>query len=171
MTGQVETKFTLPHSNKVDEHVATMKERFFEDLKIGDRFKSETYKVTEEQIISFAREFDPQPFHLERAVADKTMFGGLIASGWHTAAITMRLFVQMLNCAEGAIGLGVDELRWPNAVKPGDELQVEVEIVDLRESRSKQAYGVVRLRYVTTNQRGEIVQTMFASALVPRKTK
>ena len=148
-----------------------MKERFFEDLKVGDRFKSQAYKVSEEQIIAFAREFDPQPFHLDRAVGDKTMFGGLIASGWHTAAITMRLFVQTLNFAEGAIGLGVDELRWPTAVKPDDELQVEVEIVDLRESRSKPTHGVVRLRYATTNQRGEIVQTMFASALVLRRGK
>ena len=148
-----------------------MKERFFEDLKIGDRFKSETYKVSEERIVSFAREFDPQPFHLDRAVGNKTIFGGLIASGWHTAAITMRLFVRTLNFAEGAIGLGVDELRWPNAVKPGDALQVEVEIVDLRESRSKPTHGVVRLGYTTTNQRGEIVQTMFASALVPRRSK
>lgn len=146
-----------------------MNERFFEDLKVGERYKSESYKVTEEQIVEFAREFDPQPFHLDRAVGDKTIFGGLIASGWHTAAITMRLFVRALNFAEGAIGLGVDELRWPNAVKPGDALQVEVEIVDLRESRSKPTHGVVRLGYVTTNQRGEIVQTMFASALVPRK--
>jgi acyl dehydratase len=148
-----------------------MPERFFEDVEKGDRFKSETYKVTEEQIISFAREFDPQPFHLDATVADRTMFGGLIASGWHTAAITMRLFVQTLNFAEGAIGLGVDELRWPNAVKPNDVLQVETEIVDLRESRSKPTYGVVRLRYVTTNQRSEIVQTMFASALVLRRNK
>lgn len=146
-----------------------MKERYFEDLKVGDRFKSETYRVTEEEIISFARKFDPQPFHLDAAVARQTMFKELIASGWHTAAITMRLFVRMLNCAEGAIGLGVDELRWPNAVRPNDVLQVEVEIVDLRESRSKPSYGVVRLRYVTTNRGGEIVQTMFASALVLRK--
>jgi acyl dehydratase len=148
-----------------------MPERFFEDVKKGDRFKSETYKVTEEQITSFAREFDPQPFHLDATVADRTMFGGLIASGWHTAAITMRLFVQTLNFVEGAIGLGVDELRWPNAVKPNDVLQVETEIVDLRESRSKPTHGVVRLRYVTTNQRSEIVQTMFASALVLRRNK
>jgi acyl dehydratase len=147
-----------------------MKGRYLEDLKVGDRFKSQTYKVSEEQIISFAREFDPQPFHLDRAVADRTMFNGLIASGWHTAAITMRLFVQTLNFAEGAIGLGVDELRWPNAVRPGDELKVEIEIVDLRTSRSKPTHGVVRLRYVTTNQRGEIVQTMFASALVLRRS-
>jgi acyl dehydratase len=146
-----------------------MSERYFDDLRCGERFQSSKYIVTEEEIINFAREFDPQPFHLDAAVADRTMFGGLIASGWHTAAITMRLFVQTLNFAEGAIGLGVDELRWPTAVKPGDKLQVEVEIVDLRESRSKPSHGVVRLRYVTTNQRGEIVQTMFASALVLRR--
>jgi len=146
-----------------------MSERYFEDLKAGDRFKSETYAVSEEQLISFAREFDPQPFHLDAAVADQTMFKGLIASGWHTAAITMRLFVQTLNFAEGAIGLGVDELRWPNAVRPGDRLQVETEIIDLRVSRSKPSHGVVRLRSVTVNQHGEVVQTMSASALVLRR--
>jgi acyl dehydratase len=145
-----------------------MKQRYFEDLKAGDRFRSATYKVSQEQIISFAREFDPQPFHLDAAVAPQTMFAGLIASGWHTAAITMRLFVQTLNFAEGAIGLGVDELRWPNAVRPDDVLQVETEIVDLRLSRSKPSHGIVRLRNVTTNQRGEIAQTMTASALVLR---
>lgn len=148
-----------------------MSERYFEDLKPDDRFKSGAYKVSEEQIISFAREFDPQPFHLDVAVARQTMFKELIASGWHTAAITMRLFVQTLNFAEGAIGLGVDELRWPNAVKPGDVLQVETEIADLRLSRSKPTHGIVRLRNVTTNQRGEIVQTMTASALVLRRSE
>lgn len=148
-----------------------MNERFFEDLKAGDRFKSQTYRVSEDQIVSFAREFDPQPFHLNAAAARQTMFKELIASGWHTAAITMRLFVQTLNFAEGAIGLGVDELRWPAAVNPNDVLQVEIEIVDLRESRSKPSHGVVRLRYVTTNQRGEVVQTMYASALVLRRKK
>jgi acyl dehydratase len=147
-----------------------MKQRYFEDLKAGERFKSATYKVSEDQIISFAREFDPQPFHLDAAVAERTMFGKLIASGWHTAAITMRLFVQTLNFAEGAIGLGVDELRWPNAVRPADVLQVETEIVDLRLSRSKPTHGIVRLRNVTTNQRGETVQTMTASALVLRRS-
>ncbi len=148
-----------------------MKERYFEDLKIGDRFKSGTYKVSEDQIVSFAREFDPQPFHIDRAVAHKTMFGGLFASGWHTAAITMRLFVQTLNFAEGAIGLGVDELRWPNAVRPDDVLHVETEILDVRESRSKPTHGIIRIRNVTTNQRSEIVQTMFASALVSRRAQ
>jgi acyl dehydratase len=146
-----------------------MSERYFDDLSSGERLQSGQYIVTEEEIINFAREFDPQPFHLDAAVADRTMFHGLIASGWHTAAITMRLFVQTLNFAEGAVGLGVDELRWPNAVRPDDLLQVETEIVDLRVSRSKPTHGVVRLRNVTTNQRGEVVQTMFASALVLRR--
>src|SRR5437016_6384537 len=147
-----------------------MSQRYFEDLKAGDRFKSGTYKVTEEQIVSFAREFDPQPFHLDQTVARQTMFKELIASGWHTAAITMRLFVRTLNFAEGAIGLGVDELRWPAAVRPNDVLRVETEVVDLRESRSKPSHGIVRIRNVTTNQRGEVVQTMFASALVLRRS-
>ena len=145
-----------------------MKQRYFEDLKVAERFKSDVYSVSEEQLILFAREFDPQPFHLDAVVADQTIFKGLIASGWHTAAITMRLFVQTLNFAEGAIGLGVDELRWPSAVRPDDVLQVETEIVDLRLSRSKPTHGIVRLRNVTTNQRGEIAQTMTASALVLR---
>jgi acyl dehydratase len=146
-----------------------MKERYFEDVKAGDRFKSDPYQVSEEQIISFAREFDPQPFHLDEAVARQTIFKELIASGWHTAAISMRLFVKSLNFAEGAIGLGVDEMRWPTAVGPNDVLQVDTEILDLRESRSKPTYGIIRIRNVTMNQRGEIVQTMMASALVLRR--
>jgi len=145
------------------------KPRVFEDFNAGDRFRSEPSEVTEKQIIEFAREFDPQSFHLDPAAAKQTMFKGLIASGWHTAAISMRLFIQRLNFAEGAIGLGVDELRWPNPVRPGDILRVDTEIVDLRPSRSKPDCGIARIRNVTTNQRGEVVQTMFASALVPRR--
>ena len=85
--------------------------------------------------------------------------------------MSMRLFVQTLNFAEGAIGLGVDELRWPNAVRPGDVLTVETEILELRPSRSRPGYGIIRLRNVTTNQRGEVVQTMLASAMVPRRNQ
>jgi acyl dehydratase len=146
-----------------------VKEHYFDDLKVGDRFKSEPLEVTEKQLIEFAHKFDPQMFHLDRKSAERTIFKGLIASGWHTAAMTMRLFVRTMNFAEGAIGLGVDELRWPNAVRPGDVVAVETEIVDLRPSRSKPNYGIIRLRNVTTNQRGEIVQTMLASAMVPRR--
>ena len=148
-----------------------MEEHYFDDLKVGDRFKSEPLKVTEKQVIEFAHKFDPQMFHLTRKIAERTIFKGLIASGWHTAAMTMRLFVQTLNFAEGAIGLGVDQLRWPNAVRPGDVLSIETEIVDLRRSRSRPGYGIIRLRIVTTNQRGEIVQTMLANAMVPRRDK
>jgi acyl dehydratase len=147
-----------------------MAQRYFEDLKVGDRFNSKSYVVSEEAIVTFAREFDPQSFHIDPTAAPQTMFDGLIASGWHTAAITMRLFVQTLDFAEGALGLGVDELRWPNAVKPGDSLQVETEILDLRASKSKPNHGILRLRNVTTNRRDEVVQTMIASALVRKRS-
>ena len=146
-----------------------MKEHYFDDLKVGDRFKSEPLAVTEKQVIEFAHKFDPQMFHLTRKSAERTIFKGLVASGWHTAAMTMRLFVQTLNFAEGAIGLGVDELRWPNAVRPGDVLKVETEILELQLCHSKPDYGIIQLRNVTTNQRGEIVQTMTANAMVPRR--
>src|ERR1700757_4925573 len=146
-----------------------MKERYFDDLKVGDGFKSEPLSMTEKELVEFAHKFDPQMFHLSRRRAERSIFKGLIASGWHTAAMTMRLFVRTLNFAEGAIGLGVDELRWPNAVRPGDILQVETEILECRLSRSKPAHGIIQLRNVTKNQRGEIVQTMTAHALVPRR--
>src|SRR5438874_7991199 len=143
-----------------------MKEHYFDDLKMGDRFQSEPLNVTEKQLIEFAHKFDPQMFHLSRRRAERSIFKGLIASGGHTAAISMRLFVQTLNFAEGAIGLGVDELRWPNAVRPGDVLTVDTEILELRLSRSRPGHGISRLRNVTANQRGEVVQTMLASAMV-----
>ena len=133
-----------------------MKARYFEDLKIGDRFKSKPLRVTEKKLIDFARKFDPQMFHLSRKEAQRTIFKGLTASGWHTAAMTMALFVQTLNFAKGA---------------PGDVLTVETKILDMRLSRSRPRYGIIRLRNVTTNQRGEIVQTMLASAMVRRRRR
>jgi acyl dehydratase len=148
-----------------------MKHRYFDDLKVGDRFKSEPLRVTEKKVIEFAYKFDPQMFHLSHKGAKRTIFRGLVASGWHTAALTMRLFVQTLNCAKGAIGLGVDKLRWPNPVRPGDVLTIETKILGMRSSRSRPRYGIVRLRNVTTNQRGEIVQTMLASAIVQRRLR
>src|SRR5438034_7760029 len=151
--------------------ILIMKARYFDDLKVDDRFKSESLRVTEKKLIEFAHKFDPQMFHLSRKDAERTIFKGLVASGWHTAAMTMRLFVQTLNHAKGAIGLGVDKLRWPNAVRPGDVLTVETKILDMRLSRSRPRYGIIRLRNVTTNQRGEVVQTMLASALVRRRLR
>jgi acyl dehydratase len=147
----------------------SMEQRYFDDLKAGDRFQSETFEVPAKSIIEFAEKFDPQKFHLNAKSAERSIFKGLIASGWHTAAITMRLFVKTLSFAEGAIGLGVDELRWPNAVRPGDMLRVETEILETRLSRSKPSHGIIRLRNVTKNQRGEIVQTMTAHAMLPRR--
>jgi acyl dehydratase len=146
-----------------------MKERYYEDLKRGQRFRSDTIQVKEKELIEFAHRFDPQMFHLDRKSAERTIFKGLIASGWYTAAITMRLFVQTLNFAEGAIGLGVSELRWPEVVRAGDTLRVETQIVSLRKSRSRPRFGVIKLRNMTTNQRGEIVQEMLGAAMVPRK--
>ena|SRR5690242_17348397 len=146
-----------------------MKELYFDDIKPAAKFQSETFAVPARDIIEFAEKFDPQKFHLNAKSAERSIFKGLVASGWHTAAITMRLFVKTLNFAEGAIGLGVDELRWPHAVRPGDVLQVETEILETRLSRSKPDHGVIRLRNVTKNQRDEVVQTMTASALVPRR--
>ena len=146
-----------------------MAARYFEDLGPGECFISDSFAVTEKQLVEFAYKFDPQMFHLDTKSAERSIFKGLVASGWHTAAITMRLFVKTLNFAEGAIGLGVDELRWPNAVRPGDALRVETEILEARSSRSKPDYGIIRLRNVTKNQRDEVVQTMTAHAMVPRR--
>src|SRR6478752_9990551 len=151
--------------------ILIMKERYFDDLKTGDRFKSEPLNVTVKEVVEFAHKFDPQMFHLSRKRAERSIFKGLIASGWHTAAMSMRLFVKTLNHAKGAIGLGVDKLRWPNAVRPGDVLTVETKILDMRLSRSRPRYGIFRLRNVTTNQRGEVVQTMLASAIVRRRLR
>lgn len=146
-----------------------MKELYFDDLEQGRKFQSEAFSVPAKEIIEFAEKFDPQKFHLNAKSAERSIFKGLVASGWHTAAITMRLFVRTLNFAEGAIGLGVDELRWPNAVRPGDVLQVETEILETRGSKSKPDHGIIRLRNTTRNQRGEVVQTMTANAMVPRR--
>jgi acyl dehydratase len=160
----------LPNREQLSFNVALgMKERYYEDLKRGQRFRSEAIQVKEKELIEFAHRFDPQMFHLNRKSAERTIFKGLIASGWYTAAITMRLFVQTLNFAEGAIGLGVNELRWPDVVRAGDTLRVETQIVSLRKSRSRPRFGIIKLRNVTTNQRGEVVQEMLGAAMVPRK--
>src|SRR5205085_8397110 len=116
-----------------------------EDLRVGDRFGSKALEVTEEMIVDFAQEFDPQPFHLDLDAGTRSVFRGLVASGWHTAAISMRLFVTGdLQLAGGSIGLGVDELQWPRPVRPGDILQLETEIIEMRGSRSKPDRGVIR---------------------------
>ena len=147
-----------------------MTELYFEDVKPGDRFSSEPYTISEDAITSFAREFDVQAFHLEHAAADASVFGGLAASGWHTAAVAMRLFTTgPLRFVGGAVGLGVDELRWPIAVRAGDRLQLVTEIVEARTSKSKPQHGIIRIRNVMTNERGDVVLSYFANALVQRR--
>ncbi len=147
-----------------------MNERYLEDLRAGDRFGSPTHTVTEGAIRDFAREFDPQPFHLDPEAARGTLFNGLAASGWHTAAITMRLMVQgEMRIAGGLIGVGVEGLQWPRPVRPGDTLAVESEVVEVRPSTSRPDRGVVKVRNVTRNQHGEIVFSSVAVLLVPRR--
>ena len=148
-----------------------MTERYLEDVAAGDRFGTHSYHVTKDEILRFALEFDPQAFHLDEAAAEGSDFGGLTASGWFTAAVGMRLFMTgELRFVGGAIGLGVDELRWPTPVRAGDELRLTIEILETRPSRSKPNRGIIRVRNVMTNQRGETVLSLMASALVQRRT-
>lgn len=147
-----------------------MSGRYLEDIQMGDRFESTEYEVSAEAMKNFAREFDPQLFHLDEAAAEKTIFGGLTASGWHTAAIGMRLFVTCgLDPVDGAVGLGVDEMRWPTAVRPGDRLRATIEILATRPSKSRPGFGIVELRNTTRNQRAEVVLTFTANALIRRR--
>jgi acyl dehydratase len=143
--------------------------RAFEDFPIGTRLQSTVIEVTEKSIIEFAKQFDPQPFHLDPATAKRTLFGGLAASGWHTAAISMRLFIQTMNVPGGIIGLGVEELHWPNPVRPGDRLRLDIEITDARLSKSRPGFGIIRIHNVTRNQRDEVVQSFKAGALLPTR--
>jgi|SRR5215471_14451575 len=139
---------------------------YLEDLHVGQRFISETYKIDQAGITSFAAEFDPQPFHLDRAAAQASVFGGLAASGWHTAAVTMRLLVNGgLPLANGIIGLG-GELTWPSPTRPGDTLHVESEIVEITPSRSKPNQAVVKVRSTTLNQQGAQVYIFTGKVLV-----
>jgi acyl dehydratase len=143
---------------------------YLEDVQVGQRFQSERYQVSEEAMVEFARQFDPQPFHLDHAAADASVFNGLAASGWHTAAIAMRLLMTgPMRFVGGAVGLGVDELRWPHALRPNDTMQLETEILEKRESRSKPGYGIVRIRNVATNQRQQVVLSYIANAMVQRR--
>jgi acyl dehydratase len=147
-----------------------MNDKYLEDLHVGDRFGSDALEVTEQDIIAFARAFDPQPFHLDATAAEQSVFKHLVASGWHTAAMSMKLFVTgELKLAGGSVGLAVDELRWPRPVRPGDTLRLETEILEVRPSKSKPDRGIIRIRNVTTNQNGHVVQTFVASVLVRRR--
>ena len=147
-----------------------MSERYLEDFTVGQTFGSGRLRITEPQIKAFAAEFDPQPFHLDEEAAQQTFFRGLAASGWHTAAVTMRLLVDSeLKPAGGVIGAGFEEFRWTKPVRPGDELYIESEVLDVRPSRSRPNQGLVKLRTRTLNQNSEAVQVQVANLVVPRR--
>jgi acyl dehydratase len=147
-----------------------MSMRYLEDFTVGQTFGSGRLRVDKEQIKAFAAEFDPQPFHLDEAVAQDTFFQGLAASGWHAAAFTMRLLVESeLQPAGGVIGAGFDEFRWPKPVRPGDELHIQSEVLEERPSRSRPNQGLIKLRTITLNQNNEAVQVQVGNLVVPRR--
>ena len=141
---------------------------YLDDLTVGQRFASAGHALDTAQITAFAAAFDPQPFHLDDAAAKGTLFGGLAASGWHTAAVTMKLLVESTPIAGGIIGAG-GEIAWPRPTRPGDVLHVETEVIDIARSKSRPDRGSVTLRSETQNQRGEVVQTTTARLIVPAR--
>src|SRR3954453_15161383 len=140
-----------------------------EDFAVGQVYGAGPIPVSADAIKAYARQFDPQPFQTNRKLARSPFFQGLVASGWHTASLTMSLVVQALPIAGGVIGGGVDELRWPKPLRPGDELRLEGEIVEVRPSRTKPGQGLVRVRTTTLNRAGEAVKTVIANLIVPRR--
>jgi acyl dehydratase len=143
---------------------------YLEDFAVGQTYHSGRMRVDMERIKSFAAEFDPQPFHLDDVDARETIFRGLAASGWHTAAMTMRLLVDSdLKPAGGIVGAGFDEFRWPKPVRPGDELRLENEVLEVRPSKSRPEQGVIKVRTTTLNQNNEPVQILVANLIVPRR--
>jgi acyl dehydratase len=144
--------------------------RYLEDFAVGQTFGSGRLRMDKERIFAFAAEFDPQPFHLDEAAARDSIFGGLAASGWHTAAVTMRLLLDSeLKPAGGIIGAGLDECRWPRPVRPGDELHIECEVIEVRPSKSRPEQGLIKLRTTTLNQDGETVLMHVVNLVVLRR--
>ncbi len=150
-----------------------MSERYFEDFAVGEVFKpSGRVRVEKDEIIAFAKKIDPQFFHLDEEAARKSIFGRLVASGWHTAAMTMSLVARSeYRSAGGTIGMGFEDVRWPAPVYPGDELRIETEVLEMRASKSRPDRGVMKLRTRTLNQNDEAVQELVAYAMVPRRSR
>ncbi|KAA3649830.1 MAG: dehydratase [Proteobacteria bacterium] len=143
--------------------------QYLEDFTVGQTFGSGRLEIDANAIKRFAADFDPQPFHLDDTQAGDTLFQGLAASGWHTAALTMRLLVDSaFRPAGGVIGAGVESLQWPAPVRPGDVLEAESEVLEVRPSRSRPEQGMLKLRITTTNQDGKVVQTFIANLVVKR---
>ena len=147
-----------------------MTKQYLEDFAAGQVYRSNWLQVDKGQILAFALQFDPQPHHLDEEAARKSVFKGLAASGWHTAAMTMRLLVESeFQPADGILGLGLEELSWPRPVRPGDELRVEGEVLEVRSSKVRTDRGVIRLRTTTLNQNDQPVQIFTGNLLVPRR--
>ncbi len=144
--------------------------RYLEDFAAGQTFNTGRHRVDKEQILVFARQYDPQPFHTDEEAALRSPFGGLAASGWHTAAMTMRLMLDgEFKPAGGILGVGFDNLSWPRPVRPGDELRATSEILDVRPSKSKPDRGMIRVRTTTFNQNDEPVMVFTGNLLIPRR--
>ena len=141
---------------------------YLDDIPVGHRHVTRTYTMTAEEIVTYARRYDPQPFHTDEHAAAQSVFGGLAASGWHTAALTMRLVVETLPLAGGVIGAG-GELQWPKPTRPGDLLQVEIEILEITPSPSRPDRGSAIMRILTRNQAGETLQAFTVKVLLRRR--
>jgi acyl dehydratase len=147
-----------------------MTKQYLEDFAAGQVFRSNRLQVDKGQILAFASQFDPQPYHLDEEAARNSVFKGLAASGWHTAAMTMRLLVESeFQPADGILGVGLEELSWPRPVRPGDELRVESQVLEVRPSRLRADRGVIRVRTTTLNQNDQPVQIFTCNLLVPRR--
>ena len=147
-----------------------MGNQWFEEFEVGQRFVTQGVTLTEASIIDFASRYDPQRFHVDKEEAARTPFGGLVASGFQTLGLSFRKFFELGVIRESGIGApGVEELRWTAPVRPGDTVRVEVEVIEIRPSRSKADRGIVRMRYTTRNQRGETVMILIVPQFVPRR--
>jgi acyl dehydratase len=144
--------------------------KYFEDVQVGDVMRFGRYEVTREEIIEYARQFDPQPFHLDEEAAKASMFGGLIASGWHTGAMLMRMVAEHMTSVHATSGaMGFDDLKWLRPVRPGDVLSVESEIREKIESRSRPDRGTVKIESRVSNQRGDVVMSLVSLVIYRRR--
>jgi acyl dehydratase len=144
-----------------------MADLYFEDFTLGRRFATPGITLTEEEIIGFAMRYDPQPFHIDVEAAKESPFGGLIASGFQTLALSFRMFAQTGTLAAASLGAyGIDELCWLKPVRPGDTIRAEIEVIESRPSSSKPDRGLARMKYAVLNQRDEVVMTFISNQIL-----
>jgi len=149
-----------------------MSDKFFEDFKQGDEIRTRAVTLGEPEIVEFARLYDPQPIHIDKAAAERSTFGGVIASGWHVGSITFRLFLEQSPLGENSMGSpGLDEIRWHLPVRPGDTLSIVITVLEARPSRSKDDRGSVRLRYETFNQKRELVMSFIGVQIIKKRPR